>query len=56
MQLPWKPIGDAELRYLINEIVLGEESDSHPRGGHVSHFELYLEAMKEVGLNTERFE
>lgn len=56
MQLPWKPVGDAEIRYLINEIVLGEESDEHPGGGHISHYELYLTAMKEVGLNTENFE
>jgi len=56
MQLPWKPVGDAEVRYLINEIVLGEESDENPNGGHISHFELYLSAMKELGLETEDFE
>lgn len=56
MDLPWKPVGTAEIRYLINEIVLGEESDTHPEGGYVSHFELYLKAMREIGLETEEFE
>jgi hypothetical protein len=56
MQMPWKPVGDAQVRYLINEIVLGEESDQDPQGGHISHFELYLRAMRELGLKTEAFE
>jgi len=56
MQLPWKPVGAPEVRYLINEIVLGEESDEDPQGGHISHFELYLRAMRELGLQTEAIE
>jgi len=56
MKLPWKPVGDAEVRYLINEIVLGEESDENPGGGHISHFELYIQAMNEVGIDTRGFE
>jgi len=47
--VPWLPIGDARVRRLVNQIVLGEESDCTPDGSAISHFELYLQAMREVG-------
>lgn len=50
-QSPWVPKGTAELRFFINEIVLGEESDEDPTGGHISHFELYKRAMTEAGAS-----
>lgn len=56
IQLPWVPVGDAEVRFLINEIVCGEESDVDPRGSHISHFELYLRAMRETGASTAAIE
>ncbi|MBC9795171.1 DUF3050 domain-containing protein [Sinomicrobium weinanense] len=53
---PWIPTGKPELRYLINEIVLAEETDNNKEGKHQSHYEMYLEAMEECGANTSRIE
>lgn len=58
VSLPWLPPKDPDSARLINDIVLGEESDLRLAGGHYSHFELYLDAMREVGADTapiERF-
>lgn len=52
VDVPWVPKGSANTRYLINEIVLGEESDVDGQGRRVSHFELYLEAMEQAGADT----
>ncbi len=49
---PWKPPRVPELARLMNEIILGEESDVRPDGSASSHLELYLEAMEEVGAST----
>ncbi|MHC4376885.1 MAG: DUF3050 domain-containing protein [Planctomycetota bacterium] len=51
MQQPWRPVGDPELRRTITEIVLEEECDRDPQGNAISHFELYLEAMRRLGAN-----
>jgi hypothetical protein len=48
---PWLPVGSANTRYLINEIVTGEESDVDQAGNRISHFELYLKAMEQAGAN-----
>lgn len=50
--LPWMPVGNANTRYLINEIVTGEESDIDEYGNRTSHFELYLRAMERAGAST----
>ncbi|GAA4027140.1 DUF3050 domain-containing protein [Hymenobacter glaciei] len=50
--VPWGPTPNPATRRLINEIVLGEESDVDPDGRPVSHFELYVQAMEECGANT----
>ncbi len=54
--LPWVPVGNADTRYLINEIVLGEESDVDEAGNRISHFELYLKAMQQMDASTKVIE
>lgn len=56
VSVPWIPKGTANTRYLINEIVVGEESDVDPDGNRMSHFELYLRAMQQAGANTTPIE
>jgi hypothetical protein len=53
---PWLPKGNPETRYLINEIVLAEETDLSWDGKRLSHFEMYLEAMKACGAQTTAVE
>ncbi|HEY7072507.1 MAG TPA: DUF3050 domain-containing protein [Acidimicrobiales bacterium] len=53
---PWQPTGDPGVRRLINEIVLVEESDVLASGRCLSHFELYLDAMKQAGARTDGIE
>jgi len=50
--IPWFPTGSADTRFLINEIVVGEESDIDQNGIRKSHFELYLDAMKQSNADT----
>lgn len=52
----WIPSRAPLATRLINEIVLGEESDEALDGGYISHFELYLLAMKEIGADTGQVE
>lgn len=50
--IPWKPVQNTNTARFINEIVLEEESDKNENGVYRSHYEMYLEAMKEVGADT----
>ena len=52
LSTPWVPSPHPHSARLINEIVLGEESDEGPADGHLSHYEMYLEAMHEIGADT----
>jgi pyrroloquinoline quinone (PQQ) biosynthesis protein C len=54
--IPWLPVGSATTRYLINEIVIGEESDVDENGTRMSHFEMYLEAMKQAEASVSKIE
>lgn len=53
--VPWFPVGSANTRYLINEIVTGEESDVDSCGVRKSHYEMYLDAMKQCGCEPGAF-
>ena len=55
-EIAWRPIGDPKIRRLVNSIVLEEESDVDSEGNPASHFELYLEAMKECEAETSTIE
>ena len=49
----WIPPENATNSRLINEIVMSEESDiAREKDAYHSHFELYVEAMEEVGAST----
>ena len=45
--VPWLPTPFPICRRLVNDIVLGEESDTFD-GNYLSHFELYRQAMLEA--------
>ena len=53
---PWFATKNPETRYLINEIVLAEESDLTMDGRRQSHYEMYIEAMESSGANTTGIE
>lgn len=55
---PWVPNPNGNLVRFINEIVMEEESDQAYSNGaeisYTSHYQIYLDAMTEVGASTER--
>lgn len=56
VEVPWlAPLDGANCR-LVNEIVLGEESDEDGEGGYASHFELYHRSMSRCGADTAQID
>jgi len=51
---PWLPNNNSQTAYLINEIVSAEETDINQVGERKSHYELYLDAMIDIGAKTEK--
>lgn len=52
VDVPWLPPADPTFARFVNEIVLGEETDEVLPGRFMSHFDLYLAAMAEIGADT----
>ena len=52
LDVPWLPPQDIVSARMVNEIVLAEESDEVASEFYISHFDLYLAAMEEIGANT----
>jgi hypothetical protein len=51
VETPWMPRGMSDHARFILEIVISEESDEALGSGYISHFELYLSAISEVGAD-----
>jgi hypothetical protein len=48
VSVPWRPRGLGDHARFITEILIAEECDEGMKSSHLSHFELYLDAMREM--------
>ena len=53
-RVPWLPPKHGLLARMINQIVVDEETDLGPDNEPISHYELYLKGMSEVGADTSQ--
>jgi hypothetical protein len=51
VETPWLPRGMSDHARFILDIVISEESDELDGSSYISHFELYLKAMDEIGAD-----
>jgi len=56
VSIPWMPNKNSKLARFINEITVAEESDFDKDGIIKSHFEIYLDAMYEIGADTSKID
>jgi len=56
IRVPWFPAENARAARLINDIVIGEETDVGPDSSYVSHLDLYRRAMRDIGASTLLFD
>jgi hypothetical protein len=52
MQTPWKPVQSPYIHYLINSLVLKEESDLGADDEYASHYEMYCNAIQAMKADT----
>ena len=55
-EIPWTPTKDSKAARFINEIVLEEETDIGNSNVPSSHYEMYINAMKEIKANSNKIE
>jgi hypothetical protein len=53
LDVPWLPPADINSARMVNEIVLAEETDEVSLDFYISHYDLYIAAMEEIGADTE---